>query len=408
MMNTIEGGVTAAKGFMAASAEAGIKYKNRTDMALVYTESPAVCAGTFTTNVVKAAPVWWDKEIVESKKDVHAVVLNSGIANACTGGEGKEINEYMASQIAEALGVSTKEVLTASTGVIGMQIKKEPIQKGAKLLKDALADTKEAGLLAAKAIMTTDTVPKEAAASFEVDGVTVTVGGMSKGSGMIHPNMATMLAFITTDADISAEMLKKSLLEVVKDSFNMLSVDGDTSTNDTVAVLASGLCGNEKITSENADYKAFTCALAAICEKLVKLMAKDGEGATKLVECIVSGAADQKTAKICAKSVICSSLVKAAMFGADANWGRILCALGYSGADIDVHKVDVKFSSAGGEIEVCKDGSGIPFSEELAKKVLVCDEVYILVDLKSGSFSAAAYGCDLTYDYVKINGDYRT
>ena len=407
-MKIITGGVTAAKGFMAASAEAGIKYKNRTDMALVYTESPAVCAGTFTTNVVKAAPVWWDKEIVESKKDVHAVVLNSGIANACTGGEGKEINEYMASQIAEALGVSTKEVLTASTGVIGMQIKKEPIQKGAKLLKDALADTKEAGLLAAKAIMTTDTVPKEAAASFEVDGVTVTVGGMSKGSGMIHPNMATMLAFITTDADISAEMLKKSLLEVVKDSFNMLSVDGDTSTNDTVAVLASGLCGNEKITSENADYKAFTCALAAICEKLVKLMAKDGEGATKLVECIVSGAADQKTAKICAKSVICSSLVKAAMFGADANWGRILCALGYSGADIDVHKVDVKFSSAGGEIEVCKDGSGIPFSEELAKKVLVCDEVYILVDLKSGSFSAAAYGCDLTYDYVKINGDYRT
>ena len=225
---------------------------------------------------------------------------------------------------------------------------------------------------------------------------------------MIHPNMATMLAFITTDADISAEMLKKSLLEVVKDSFNMLSVDGDTSTNDTVAVLASGLCGNEKITSENADYKAFTCALAAICEKLVKLMAKEGEGATKLVECIVSGADDQKTAKICAKSVICSSLVKAAMFGADANWGRILCALGYSGADIDVHKVDVKFSSAGGEIEVCKDGSGIPFSEELAKKVLVCDEVYILVDLKSGSFSAAAYGCDLTYDYVKINGDYRT
>ena len=408
MMNTIEGGVTAAKGFMAASAEAGIKYKNRTDMALVYTESPAVCAGTFTTNVVKAAPVWWDKEIVESKKDVHAIVLNSGIANACTGGEGKEINEYMASQIAEALGVSTKDVLTASTGVIGMQIKKEPIQEGAKLLKDALADTKEAGLLAAKAIMTTDTVPKEAAASFEVDGVTVTVGGMSKGSGMIHPNMATMLAFITTDADISAEMLKKSLLEVVKDSFNMLSVDGGTSTNDTVAVLASGLCGNEKIASENADYKAFTCALAAICEKLVKLMAKDGEGATKLVECIVSGAADQKTAKICAKSVICSSLVKAAMFGADANWGRILCALGYSGADIDVHKVDVKFSSAGGEIEVCKDGSGIPFSEELAKKVLVCDEVYILVDLKSGSFSAAAYGCDLTYDYVKINGDYRT
>ena len=230
MMNTIEGGVTAAKGFMAASAEAGIKYKNRTDMALVYTKSPAVCAGTFTTNVVKAAPVWWDKEIVESKKDVHAVVLNSGIANACTGGEGKEINEYMAAQIAEALGVSTKEVLTASTGVIGMQIKKEPIQKGAKLLKDALADTKEAGLLAAKAIMTTDTVPKEAAISFEVDGVTVTVGGMSKGSGMIHPNMATMLSVTTTDAKISHDLLQEMVSEIVSDSFNMISVDRDTST----------------------------------------------------------------------------------------------------------------------------------------------------------------------------------
>ena len=401
--------VTFAQGFSAAGVAAGISaVEGKKDLALVVNNGPLdAAAGVFTSNRFCAAPVQWSRNIV-SDGHVKAVILNSGGANACTGKPGYEQSKATAEKVASLIGAKAEDVAVCSTGLIGELLPLDNVLSGADKAFETLADTAEAGADASHAIMTTDTVKKEAAVETTVGGKTVRMGGIAKGSGMIHPNMATMLAFITTDADISAEMLKKSLLEVVKDSFNMLSVDGDTSTNDTVAVLASGLCGNEKITSENADYKAFTCALAAICEKLVKLMAKDGEGATKLVECIVSGADDQKTAKICAKSVICSSLVKAAMFGADANWGRILCALGYSGADIDVHKVDVKFSSAGGEIEVCKDGSGIPFSEELAKKVLVCDEVYILVDLKSGSFSAAAYGCDLTYDYVKINGDYRT
>ena len=401
-MKVIDGTIASPLGFSADGLHAGFK-KRKMDFGWIVSEKPASVAGVYTTNKVIAAPLIVTKTSVKKAGKMKAIVVNSGVANSCTGTQGLEDAYTMQEWTAEKLGVEPDLVGVASTGVIGELLPMDTLKNGlSKLVVNGNADD------FAKAILTTDTATKTIAVTETFGRDVVTMAGVAKGSGMIHPNMATMLAFITTDADISAEMLKRSLLEVVKDSFNMLSVDGDTSTNDTVAVLASGLCGNEKITSENADYKAFTCALAAICEKLVKLMAKDGEGATKLVECIVSGAADQKTAKICAKSVICSSLVKAAMFGADANWGRILCALGYSGADIDVHKVDVKFSSAGGEIEVCKDGSGIPFSEELAKKVLVCDEVYILVDLKSGSFSAAAYGCDLTYDYVKINGDYRT
>ena len=407
MMNTIEGGVTAAKGFMAASAEAGIKYKNRTDMALVYTKSPAVCAGTFTTNVVKAAPVWWDKEIVENKKDVHAVVLNSGIANACTGGEGKEINEYMAAQIAEALGVSTKEVLTASTGVIGMQIKKEPIQKGAKLLKDALADTKEAGLLAAKAIMTTDTVPKEAAVSFEVDGVTVTVGGMSKGSGMIHPNMATMLSVTTTDAKISHDLLQEMVSEIVSDSFNMISVDRDTSTNDTYLVLANGESGVEIKAGTNG-YVKFKEALSYVATDLAKQMAADGEGATRLMEVRAVHCKNKEEAKIFSKSVVTSNLVKAMVFGKDANWGRVLCALGYSGADFDPDVIDLILEAEDEQIVLVKDGVPTDYSEDEATILLGKDAVTFICDMKQGDASATAWGCDLTYDYVKINGDYRS
>ena len=407
-MKIIEGGVTAAKGFEAAATAAGIKYQGRTDMAIIYSEKPCKVAGTFTTNVVKAAPVWWDKEIVESKKDVHAVVLNSGIANACTGGEGKEINEYMASQIAEALGVSTKEVLTASTGVIGMQIKKEPIQKGAKLLKDALADTKEAGLLAAKAIMTTDTVPKEAAASFEVDGVTVTVGGMSKGSGMIHPNMCTMLAFVTTDVNISKKLLQEALSADVQDTFNMVSVDGDTSTNDTLLVLANGQAGNPEITEKGADYDAFVEALHYVNETLAKKIAGDGEGATALFEVKVIHADNKEDAKTLAKSVITSSLTKAALFGHDANWGRILCALGYSGAKFDPEAIELYLESSAGKILIFKDGMAADYSEEEATRILSCSEVTALVDMKMGEAEATAWGCDLTYDYVKINADYRS
>ena len=307
---------------------------------------------------------------------------------------------------AEATGLTPTDFVVCSTGVIGQPIDINPIKNGMNELVASL--NKDGSTAAAEAIMTTDTVKKEFALEFTLGNKICKIGAISKGSGMIHPNMATMLGFITTDANISSEMLKSALLEVVSDSFNMLSVDGDTSTNDTVAVLASGLCGNDRIETINDDYKTFVKALAAICEKLVKLMAKDGEGATKLVECFVSGAKEKSTAKAAAKAVICSSLVKAAMFGADANWGRILCAIGYAGVDIDVNKVDVYFKSAGGEILVCKNGAGVEFSEELAKEILVKDEVYIIVNLNDGEFSSTAYGCDLTYDYVKINGDYRT
>ena len=400
-----DGGVTAPKGFTANGIHCGIrKSKDKKDLALIFCEKECDTAAVYTQNLVCGAPITVTKNNISDGK-ARAVVCNSGIANTCNA-DGIEKAEGMCEITANALGISKSDIIVASTGVIGQPLDLEPVKDGMDELVSGL--NKNGSDSAANAIMTTDTVKKEFACEFTLGGKPCHIGAISKGSGMIHPNMATMLAFITTDANISSEMLKSSLLEVVADSFNMLSVDGDTSTNDTVAILASGLCENERITEKNDDYRTFTLALSSICEKLVKLMAKDGEGATKLVECVVSGASDVKTAKTCAKAVICSSLVKAAMFGSDANWGRILCALGYSGVDIDVHRVDVKFSSDGGEIEVCKDGSGIDFSEELAKKVLSCDEVYILVDLKSGASCATAYGCDLTYDYVKINGDYRT
>lgn len=400
-----DGGVTAPKGFTANGIHCGIrKSKDKKDLALIFCEKECDTAAVYTQNLVCGAPITITKNNISDGK-ARAVVCNSGIANTCNA-DGIEKAEGMCEITANALGISKSDIIVASTGVIGQPLDLEPVKNGIGELVSGL--NKNGSDSAANAIMTTDTVKKEFACEFTLGGKPCHIGAISKGSGMIHPNMATMLAFITTDANISSEMLKTSLLEVVADSFNMLSVDGDTSTNDTVAILASGLCENERITDKNDDYRTFTLALSSICEKLVKLMAKDGEGATKLVECVVTGASDVKTAKTCAKAVICSSLVKAAMFGSDANWGRILCALGYSGVDIDVHRVDVKFSSDGGEIEVCKDGSGIDFSEELAKKVLSCDKVYILVDLKSGASCATAYGCDLTYDYVKINGDYRT
>ena len=400
-----DGGVTAPKGFTANGIHCGIrKSKDKKDLALIFCEKECDTAAVYTQNLVCGAPITVTKNNISDGK-ARAVVCNSGIANTCNA-DGIEKAEGMCEITANALGISKSDIIVASTGVIGQPLDLEPVKNGINELVSGL--NKNGSDSAANAIMTTDTVKKEFACEFTLGGKPCHIGAISKGSGMIHPNMATMLAFITTDANISSEMLKTSLLEVVADSFNMLSVDGDTSTNDTVAILASGLCENERIAEKNDDYRTFTLALSSICEKLVKLMAKDGEGATKLVECVVTGASDVKTAKTCAKAVICSSLVKAAMFGSDANWGRILCALGYSGVDIDVHRVDVKFSSDGGEIEVCKDGSGIDFSEELAKKVLSCDEVYILVDLKSGASCATAYGCDLTYDYVKINGDYRT
>lgn len=400
-----DGGVTAPKGFTANGIHCGIrKSKDKKDLALIFCEKECDTAAVYTQNLVCGAPITVTKNNISDGK-ARAVICNSGIANTCNA-DGIEKAEGMCEITANALGISKSDIIVASTGVIGQPLDLEPVKNGIGKLVSGL--NKNGSDSAANAIMTTDTVKKEFACEFTLGGKPCHIGAISKGSGMIHPNMATMLAFITTDANISSEMLKTSLLEVVADSFNMLSVDGDTSTNDTVAILASGLCENERIAEKNDDYRTFTLALSSICEKLVKLMAKDGEGATKLVECVVTGASDVKTAKTCAKAVICSSLVKAAMFGSDANWGRILCALGYSGVDIDVHRVDVKFSSDGGEIEVCTDGSGIDFSEELAKKVLSCDEVYILVDLKSGASCATAYGCDLTYDYVKINGDYRT
>ncbi len=406
-MNKIQGGVTAAKGFQAASAAAGIKYQGRTDMALVYTEKPAVCAGTFTTNVVKAAPVLWDRELVAKKNPVHAVVLNSGIANACTGEEGKEINRYMASEIAGQLGIKTEEVLTASTGVIGMQIAKEPVARGAALLKEALSDTQESGRKAAEAIMTTDTVPKEAAVSFEVEGKTVTIGGMSKGSGMIHPNMATMLSVTTTDAAIDPDLLQELVRSAVEDSFNMISVDRDTSTNDTYLVLANGESG-VSIQKGTKAYEAFFEALCYVATNLAKQMAADGEGCTRLLEVQVLHCRSKEAAKLLSKSVITSNLVKTMVFGKDANWGRILCALGYAGVDFDPELVDLTLEAEGEKILLVRNGIPADYSEEKATELLGKDKVTVYCDMKEGKDSATAWGCDLTYDYVKINGDYRS
>ncbi len=406
-MKIEKGGVTAAKGFLAASAEAQIKYKGRPDMALVYTGRPAVFAGTFTTNVVKAAPVWWDKELLEKKKKVHAVVLNSGIANAATGKEGRKLNYFMAQAVAEQIGAEPEEVLTASTGVIGMQLKEEPLASGAALLKEALADTAEAGTRAAEAIMTTDTVSKEAAASFEADGVTVTVGGMCKGSGMIHPNMATMLSVTTTDADIDGDVLQELVSEIVSDSFNMISVDRDTSTNDTYLVLANGASG-VKIEKGTEAYENFREALAYVSTELAKKMAGDGEGCTKLMEVQVINCESREKAKILSRSVTTSNLVKTAFYGSDANYGRILCALGYAGVDFDPEKLDLTLEAGGESLLLVKDGVETGYSEEKATELLSQEKVAFICDMKEGECSATAWGCDLTYDYVKINGDYRS
>lgn len=408
-MKKTEGGVTAAKGFLAAAIQAGIKYKDRDDMAMIYSTVPCRAAGVFTSNLVKAAPVLWDKNIVNTRGSARAVVVNAGIANACTGRQGMDYCTQTAQAASKALPeAKPEEVLVASTGVIGMQLPIEKITAGVNGLAKKLSDTLEAGTEAARAIMTTDTVYKQAAVTIELGGKTVTVGGMCKGSGMIHPNMCTMLAFVTTDAAISGELLQEALRQDVQDTFNMISVDGDTSTNDTLLVLANGLAGNPEITEKNQDYEIFCQALHTINETLAKKMAGDGEGATALFETTVLHAATKEDARILAKSVICSSLTKAAIFGHDANWGRILCALGYSGATFDPENMELYFESTAGRIAIYKDGTAVDYSEEEAAKILSEPEVRVIADMKMGQESATAWGCDLTYDYVKINADYRS
>ena len=407
-MKQIEGGVTAAKGFQAAGVEAAVKYQNRKDMALVYSEAPCKVAGTFTSNLVKAAPVQWDKQLVDNSPFVQAVVVNSGIANACTGKQGMDCCKTEAECAGKLLGIPAEAVLVASTGVIGMQMPVDRITAGIEKLTAVKSDTLEAGHDAARAIMTTDTVPKEIAVQVEIGGKTVTLGGMCKGSGMIHPNMCTMLGFITTDVNITKELLQKALSADVVDSFNMISVDGDTSTNDTLLLMANGLAGNEEITAEGEDYDTFCEALKFITTYLAKKMAGDGEGATALFECKVIGAATKADARTLAKSVICSSLSKAAIFGHDANFGRFLCALGYSGAEFDPENVDLYFQSENGKIHIFSAGNALDYSEEEATKVLSAPEVTILADMHMGDWEATAWGCDLSYDYVKINADYRS
>ncbi|MDO4679009.1 MAG: bifunctional glutamate N-acetyltransferase/amino-acid acetyltransferase ArgJ [Blautia sp.] len=407
-MKSITGGVTAAKGFLAAAAAAEIKYKGRTDMAMIYSEAPCVAAGTFTTNVVKAAPVKWDQDVVYNHAHAQAVICNSGIANACTGAEGYGYCKETADAAAEIMGISPESVLVASTGVIGMQVPIDRIKNGVKMMAPVLSGTLEAGTEAAKAIMTTDTVKKEVAVQVEIGGRTVTVGGMCKGSGMIHPNMCTMLGFVTTDVNISKEMLQEALSEDVKDTYNMVSVDGDTSTNDTVLLLANGMAGNPEITEKNGDFEVFRKALNFVNTTLAKKIAGDGEGATALFEVKVIGAESKEQAVTLSKSVVTSSLTKAAIYGHDANWGRILCAMGYSGAQFDPEKVDLYFESRAGKIKIIENGVSTGYSEEEATKILSEDEVTAIADVKMGGCSATAWGCDLTYDYVKINADYRS
>ena len=404
----IEGGVTAAKGFEAASTAAGIKYQNRTDMALIYSETPCETAGTFTTNVVKAAPVKWDQDIVYNKPAAQAVVINAGIANACTGAEGYGYCKETADVAAEVLGISADSVLVASTGVIGMQLPMDRIGAGVKAMAPKLDGSLESGTAAAKAIMTTDTKKKEAAVTVELGGRRVTIGGMCKGSGMIHPNMCTMLGFITTDAAISREMLQAALSEDVKDTYNMVSVDGDTSTNDTVLLLANGMAGNPEITQKDQDYEAFKAALHQVNETLAKKIAGDGEGCTALFEVKVVGAESKEQAVTLAKSVITSSLTKAAIFGHDANWGRILCAMGYSGVQFDPEQVDLFFKSKAGKLKIIENGVAVDYSEEKATEILSQPEVTAVADIKMGDATAVAWGCDLTFEYVKINADYRS
>ena len=399
-MNIINGGVTAAKGFEAASAAAGIKYQGRTDMALVYSQKPCEAAGTFTTNVVKAAPVKWDKKVVESSVKPQVIVINSGIANACTGEAGMECCKEVAKEAAKVLETETESVLIGSTGVIGMQLPVEKMKAGVHLLAEEKAAGQEMGNLAAKAIMTTDTKEKEAAVTIEIDGKTVTIGGMAKGSGMIHPNMCTMLAFITTDAVISKEALQAALSSDVEETYNMISVDGDTSTNDTVLLLA-----NQKGTKE---FEIFKEALHEVNTTLAKKIAGDGEGATALLEVIVQGAETKDQAKTLAKSVICSNLTKTAIAGHDANWGRILCAMGYAGVEFDPEKTDLFIKSSAGELKLVENGMALDYSEEKATEILSQPEVSIMADIKLGKESAIAWGCDLTHGYIDINADYRS
>lgn len=407
-MKIITGGVTAARGFQAASTAAGIKYQNRTDMAMVYSEKPCKAAGTFTTNVVKAAPVKWDQNIVYHQPEAQVIVCNSGIANACTGEEGFGYCRETAKAAAEALGVSENSVLVASTGVIGMQLPIQKLADGVKAMIPVLDGSLEAGNQAAKAIMTTDTVEKEVAVEFEAGGKTVTIGGMCKGSGMIHPNMCTMLGFVTTDLNISKELLQEALSENVQDTYNMVSVDGDTSTNDTVLLLANGMAENLEITEKNEDYQAFCEALNYVNTTLAKKIAGDGEGATALFEVKVIGAESKEQAVTLSKSVVTSSLTKAAIYGHDANWGRILCAMGYSGAKFDPEKVDLYFESRAGKIKIIENGVATGYSEEEATRILSEEAVTAIADVKMGTCTATAWGCDLTYDYVKINADYRS
>ena len=407
-MKYIDGGVTAAKGFQAAGGAAGIKKEGMKDMALVYSEVPCVAAGTFTTNVVKAAPVKWDQSIVYHHPTAQAIVCNSGVANACTGEEGFGYCKETASTAAGVLNVPEDAVLVASTGVIGKQIPMDKIAAGVKMLAPKLAATREAASEAAQAIMTTDTKQKEVAVTFTVGEKEVTIGGMCKGSGMIHPNMCTMLAFVTTDLAITKELLQEALSAVVKDTYNMVSVDGDTSTNDTVLLLANGLAGNSEITEKNKDYEAFLEALTEVNTVLAKKIAGDGEGATALFEVKIVGAKSKEDAVILSKSVVTSSLTKAAIYGHDANWGRILCAMGYSGVSFDPEKVDLFFESAAGTLQIIENGVAVDYSEEEATKILSEPEVTAIADVKMGEESATAWGCDLTYDYVKINADYRS
>ena len=407
-MKQRKGGVTAAKGYEAASTAAGIKYQGRTDMALIYSQVPCVSAGTFTTNVVKAAPVKWDRQVVDSGAGVQAVVVNSGIANACTGEEGMGYCKETAKAAAEALNIDAAGVLVGSTGVIGMQLPMQKLVDGIQVLAGKKAEGLQSGHDAALAIMTTDTVEKEMAVEIEIGGKTVTIGGMSKGSGMIHPNMCTMLAFITTDAAITKEALQKALSEDVEDTYNMISVDGDTSTNDTAILLANGLAGNQEITYASPEYETFKEALHMVNETLAKKMAGDGEGATALFEVKVVGAESIKQAKTLAKSVVCSNLTKAAIAGHDANWGRILCAMGYSGVQFDPEKVDLFFESKAGKLQIIENGMATDYSEEVATKILSEPEITATADIKMGDYSATAWGCDLTHEYININADYRS
>ena len=407
-MEIIKGGVTAAKGFEAASTAAGIKYKDRTDMALIYSHAPCVAAGTFTKNVVKAAPVKWDQQVVGSGAKVQAVVVNSGIANACTGAEGFGYCKDTAVAAAKALDIPEDGVLIGSTGVIGKQMPIDKLTAGIDVLAGKKNDTLENGTEAAKAIMTTDTCEKELAVVIEVGGKQVTIGGMAKGSGMIHPNMCTMLAFVTTDAVIAKETLQKALSGDVDDTYNMISVDGDTSTNDTVILLANGMAGNPEIVYGSPEYEEFALALHAINEYLAKKIAGDGEGATALFEVKAVGCESVEQAKTLAKSIVCSNLTKTAIAGHDANWGRILCAMGYSGAQFDPEKVDLFFESKAGKIQIIENGTAVDYSEAEATKILSEPEVTAIADVKMGAEEAVAWGCDLTHGYIEINADYRS